>query len=159
MRITTSTRSTSSRLLTALASASLLVLAAPGCDDTPDWARDAELAALTTCDALDPTALVEVRRVSWWDTSLGLTFDGIHAEDLKACWIYEPLEDGRGRATLALQAAVWRSEPGERAVVRVDASEVVSDHAEVQGGDGRLAFVLEGEELMSMSMNWETWGD
>ncbi|MCA9660826.1 MAG: hypothetical protein KC486_20960 [Myxococcales bacterium] len=151
--------STPSRLLLGLASASTLLLAAPGCDDAPEWARDAELAALTTCDAIEPTALVEVRRVSWWDTSLGLTFDGIHAEDLQACWIYEPLADGRGRATLSLQAAVWRPEPGERAVVRVDAAEVVNDHAEIQGGNGRLEFVLEGEELMSMSTNWATWDD
>lgn len=151
--------STTPRLLLGLASISTLLLAAPACDDTPDWARDAELAALTTCDAIEATALVDVRRVSWWDTSLGLTFDGIHAEDLQACWIYEPLADGRGRATLTLQAAVWRPEPGERAVVRVDAAEVVSDHAEVQRGNGRLEFVLEGKELMSMSMNWETWAD
>ena len=150
---------TSLHLRRALASASLLALAAAGCDDTPDWAQDAELAALTSCDVIEATAPVDVRAVSWWDTSLGLTFDGIHAEDLQACWIYEPLADGRGRGTLALGAAVWRPEPGGRTVVRVDAEEVLHDHAEVQGGDGNLEFVLEDEVLMSMSTDWATWAD
>jgi hypothetical protein len=147
------------RLPRALVSASLLALAASGCDDTPDWAQEAELAALTTCDGIEATALVDVRAVSWWDTSLGLTFDRIHAEDLQACWIYEPLADGRGRGTLALEAAVWRPEPGERTIVRVDAAEVLHDHAEIQGGDGKLEFVLEDEVLMSTSTNWATWAD
>ncbi|MEZ4381570.1 MAG: hypothetical protein R3A79_09490 [Nannocystaceae bacterium] len=143
-----------------LAAASLLALGLGlACDSEPDWARDAELAALTSCDAIEATELVEVRRVSWWDSSLGLTFDGIHAEDLRACWIYEPEANGRGRATLHLEAAVWQPAPGERAVVRVEADEVLSAHAEIQGGQGRLAFVVEGEELMSMSMDWERWAE